>query len=78
MVRPLTMFNVKCVFIIDCLREEQHPSHMCLRESLETIQQVQPKQAFLTHCSHEMNCIELGPHLPEGVAFSFDTQQLHF
>jgi len=64
--------------IIDCLREEIHPSHMCLEEALTAIETVQAKQAYLTHISHEMDCNEVAKNLPKNVAFSYDTQIINF
>lgn len=64
--------------IIDCLREEDHVSHMCLSESLAAIEKIQPNRALLTHISHEMNYLEIEKSLPENVSFSFDTQTILF
>ena len=64
--------------IIDCLREKPHVSHMCVEESLEAIKKINPQRALLTHCSHEMDCHEVGKTLPPAVSFAFDTQQIQF
>ena len=64
--------------IIDCLREESHPSHMSLMESLALIEEVSPKRALLTHVSHEMDCKEVAKQLPEHVSFAYDTLTIQF
>jgi len=40
--------------IIDGLRDRPHPTHMTLDAALEQIKQLSPKQAWLTHISHEL------------------------
>ena len=66
------------VFIVNCLREEEHPSHMSVDESLATIEKIKPGRALLTHCSHEMDCKVVSERLPENVAFCYDTQTIEF
>lgn len=64
--------------IIDCLREEFHPSHMSLSESLAVIEKVSPKRVLFTHISHEMDCEEVAKQLPEHISFSHDTLTIPF
>ena len=40
--------------IINALRHESHFSHFTLKESLSAIELIKPRQAFLTHISHNM------------------------
>jgi len=40
--------------IINALRLEKHYSHYTLSECLEVIEQINPRQAFITHISHKM------------------------
>ncbi|MGJ8656108.1 MAG: MBL fold metallo-hydrolase [Akkermansiaceae bacterium] len=63
-------------FIIDCLREKEHPTHMSLAESLATIDLVKPKQAWLTHVAHEMDVEKVESILPSNVQFAYDTLTL--
>lgn len=65
-------------FIIDCLREEEHPSHMNLTESLAIIDKVSPQQALLTHISHEMDCKLVSKRLPAHICFAHDTHTIQF
>lgn len=60
------------VLVIDSLRYRHHPTHMTVNQALEQIEVIKPKQAFLTHISHEIMHAELEPQLPDGVAIGFD------
>jgi len=59
--------------IINALRNEKHWSHLTLKESLEYINRINPKKAYLTHISHL-----LGKHkdvenkLPKNVHLCYD------
>jgi len=64
--------------VIDCLREEEHSTHMSLAESLAFIDEAKPKEAWLTHLSHEMNIEKVEPLLPKNVKFAYDTLSLNF
>lgn len=60
--------------VINALRRKPHVSHMSLSQALKVIEDVSPRQALLTHMSHDMP-----PHadaqrlLPPGVALAYDT-----
>lgn len=54
--------------VINALRKQKHFSHYCLSEALEIVKQVNPREAYLTHMSHEMGLFantekELPPHV---------------
>jgi len=66
------------ILIIDCLREEPHGTHMSLSESLEVIERINPKQAYLTHISHEMDRERVCSKLPKNVTMAYDTLQFTF
>lgn len=59
--------------IINGLREEQHLSHFSLPEAIDIIRSLAPKQAYITHISHQ-----LGPHekvnaqLPPNIQLAYD------
>jgi phosphoribosyl 1,2-cyclic phosphate phosphodiesterase len=61
------------VLIINALRKEEHISHYNLREALNLIQELEPKQAYLTHLSHRfgLHAVE-EPKLPENVKIGYD------
>ena len=65
------------IIILDCLRKEPHMSHLCLSQSIELIQELNPKRAYLTHISHLLglhNLVSL--ELPNNIYLSYDGQKL--
>ncbi|MGL4420717.1 MAG: MBL fold metallo-hydrolase [Gemmataceae bacterium] len=66
------------VLIIDALRPgAPHPSHMNLRQALETIERCQPRRAYLTHMSHEFDYTQ-PPTLPDTVELAYDGLRIPF
>lgn len=60
--------------VINALRHTPHNSHMNLRDALDVIEVVKPRQAFLTHISHELGLYsEIEPTLPDHVHLAYDT-----
>ena len=64
------------VLILDALRDRPHPTHFSLQESLAVIEQLQPKQSFLTHISHELEHEKTSAMLPENVELAYDGLRL--
>ncbi len=61
------------LLVVNALRHEPHFSHFCLSEALQLIETVQPRQAFLTHVSHQMGLYaEVEQELPAGVQLGYD------
>lgn len=61
------------VLVINALRNEKHISHFNLNEALEMIEELQPKQAYLTHISHQLGLQkEIDEILPAHVKCAFD------
>lgn len=58
--------------ILDTLRIEPHPTHFHLAAALEVIERVKPKQAYLTHVSHELGYHGTNQMLPAGVELAYD------
>lgn len=59
--------------VVNALRHEPHPSHQNLSQALSVISMIAPRQALLTHMSHEIGLhAEADLLLPEGVRFAFD------
>lgn len=42
------------ILVINALRRDEHISHFSLKQALEVIRQVGPKEAYLTHISHQL------------------------
>ena len=60
------------IWIIDCVREEPHPTHLHLAKTLEYIEQIKPERAFLTHMSHSLDYETLMASLPVGIEPAYD------
>lgn len=58
--------------IIDALRKEPHPTHLHVDAALNLIRQIQPRQAYLTHMSHDLDYEALRCELPDGVEPAYD------
>jgi phosphoribosyl 1,2-cyclic phosphate phosphodiesterase len=59
--------------VINGLRRKKHISHFTLDEALEVINEVKPKQAFITHISHQMGLHkEVQSELPPNVSLAYD------
>jgi phosphoribosyl 1,2-cyclic phosphate phosphodiesterase len=58
--------------VLDALRYEPHPTHFHIEAALEVIDQIKPKQAYLTHCSHELDYELTNSQLPKGVELAYD------
>jgi phosphoribosyl 1,2-cyclic phosphate phosphodiesterase len=58
--------------VIDGLRYHHHPTHLTVDQALNQIDQIRPRQAFLTHIAHDIRHAELEPKLPAGVHLAYD------
>lgn len=58
--------------IIDGLRPEAHPTHFNIEQSLEAIEKIAPKKAYLTHIAHQIKHSRVEPSLPENVSIAYD------
>ncbi|HZS48143.1 MAG TPA: MBL fold metallo-hydrolase [Blastocatellia bacterium] len=61
--------------IIDGLRYNTHSTHMSIEQSLEYIERLKPKRAFLTHMNHDILHARTSKELPEGVELAYDGLQ---
>lgn len=61
------------VLIINALRHTEHISHQNLKSALQVIERIAPKNAYLTHMSHQMGLHEVeSRQLPLNVQFAYD------
>lgn len=58
--------------VINALRERPHPTHLSVSEALQVIEQIGPRQAYLTHISHELGHAAGSKLLPDGVEIAYD------
>lgn len=60
------------LWIVDCLRLREHPTHSHLDQTLAWIERVKPKRAILTHLNHTMDYDKVRALCPEGVEPGYD------
>lgn len=60
------------LWIVDCLREEPHPTHSHFAQTLQWIERVRPKRAALTHLNHSVDYDTLAAKCPPGVEPAYD------
>lgn len=60
------------VLVINALRERPHPTHLSVGEALDIVAAVAPREAWLTHISHELGHAAAEAMLPEHVHVAFD------
>lgn len=58
--------------ILGTVRYDPHPTHFGLQQALDEVAIVQPRQAYLTHLSHQFEHATLSSELPAGVAPGYD------
>jgi phosphoribosyl 1,2-cyclic phosphate phosphodiesterase len=73
-IEPASMERLRGLdcLVLDMLRYTSHATHFCFEESLAIIEELQPKQAFLVHMSHEIDYDECTKRLPPNVHLGYD------
>jgi phosphoribosyl 1,2-cyclic phosphate phosphodiesterase len=66
------------VLIVDALRNDPHPSHSHLEKSVAIVEQLNPKRAFFTHMSHDLDHDATNAILPPHIRLAYDGQQIKF
>ena len=64
--------------VIDAVRHEPHPNHFHFEASMEVIEKLSPKKAFLTHLSHEYDHNDYEEKLPDRVRLAYDGLKIAF
>ena len=61
------------VLVLDAIRwEPRHPTHFTIPESLEIVQELNPKQTYFTHMTHDVDHDSTNARLPENVQLAYD------
>lgn len=58
--------------VINCLRERDHATHLCLARTLGYLERIAPKRAYLIHMCHDLTHREWLERLPAGVEPAYD------
>jgi phosphoribosyl 1,2-cyclic phosphate phosphodiesterase len=66
------------VLILGALRERSHPTHLSISEAIELIDELKPRQAYLTHTSHELDYDKLNADLPSHIRMAYDGLRIAF
>ena len=65
------------LIILDALRKQDHISHFSLEQALTLLEELNPKQALLTHISHYMGLHDnVNKELPNYVNLAYDGQEV--
>jgi phosphoribosyl 1,2-cyclic phosphate phosphodiesterase len=66
------------ILILDALRRQPHPTHSSLENSIALVELLQPRRAFFTHMSHDLDHDATNAILPPHIRLAYDGLQLHF
>jgi len=60
------------VLVLDALRRRPHATHFSLDEAVEVVRRVQPRRAYFTHISHDLDHASTNEQLPDGMELAYD------
>jgi len=58
--------------ILGALRYTPHPTHFCIDEAIEVINELKPRRTFLTHMGHDIDYSTAMNQLPAGIEPGYD------
>ncbi len=66
------------ILILDALRRQPHPTHSTLENSIALVERIQPRRAFFTHMSHDLDHAATNAILPPHIRLAYDGLQVTF
>lgn len=68
----LSLLHDLDVLVLNGLRDRPHPTHLSIQEAVALIERLQPRRAFLTHLSHEIDHTAASQLVPPSVEIAYD------
>jgi len=71
--KELSKLTGLSVLVLNCLRIEEHHSHLNLKEALALVKVINPKVCYFTHISHYLGFHkEVERTLPDNIFLAYD------
>lgn len=64
------------VLVLDALRDKPHPTHFTIDQSIEVARQLQPRQTYFTHMSHDLEYEATNAWLPKNMQLAYDGMRI--
>lgn len=66
------------ILVVNALRKEPHPTHFCVSEALQLIDELKPERAYLVHTGHALGYAQTQSELPDNVWMAYDGLTIEF